>query len=88
MSVIIQLLNLKGVFSCLPTDDEDIHLINFDGIYTLYNLPRVSQEFICLRLFPFSLIGEATLWLGEMLYRSITTFSELRIVLGPIFPAF
>lgn len=43
----------------------NMHLDNFIGICTSYTTPGVDQEAIELRLFPFSLIGEALLWLGE-----------------------
>lgn len=36
-SAMIQLLNLKGVFVDLPTDDANMHIMNFVGIYTSYN---------------------------------------------------
>lgn len=49
--------------------------MNFLGIYTSYNLPRVSHEAILLQVFPFSLMGEATSSLGEL---SITTLTELK----------
>lgn len=74
----IQLLNLKGVFISLPTDDANMYIINFVRIFTLYNLPEVSQKAIRLRLFLFSLMREATLWLDELPRGSITTWNELR----------
>lgn len=86
-SATIHLLNLKEVFSAFPNDNEKIHEMNFVGISTSYNLPRVSQEEISLRLFPFSLIREAILCLAKLPYWSITTLSELKdSVMGLIFP--
>lgn len=49
------MLNLKVLFDGLPTDDGNMHIINFVGICTSYNLSRVSQEALRLRLFLFSL---------------------------------
>lgn len=74
----IQLLNLKGMFSCLPTDYENMHIINFMQSCTSYNLPRLSLKAIQLRLFTFTLIGKATIWLDEIPHGSITTGNELR----------
>ena len=72
-SAMIHLLNLKGVFAGLPTNDTNMHVMNFVGVCTSYNLPGVDQEAICLRLFPFFLTGETTLWLAELPRGSITT---------------
>lgn len=44
MSVMIQLLNLKGVFVGLLTNNANKHIINYVGICALYNLSRVSKE--------------------------------------------
>ena len=77
-SAMIHLLNLKGVFAEIPMDDPNMHVMNFVGVCTSYNLPGVDQEAIRLRLFPFSLTGEATLWLAELPRRYITTWQELR----------
>lgn len=73
MNVMIYLLNLKRVFAGLLINGENIHVMNFIGICTLYNVPEVSQKEIKLSLFSFSLIREATLWLAELLRESITT---------------
>lgn len=84
----IQLLNLKGVFGGLSIDDETMHIMNFIGIYTLYNLSGVSQEALRLSLFLFSLRGEATLWLGELPQGSISRWNELRTqFLDKFFPS-
>lgn len=72
-STMIQLLNLKEVFAALPINDAKMYLMNFIGIFTLYILPMVSQEAIQLRLFPFSLIEEANLRLGELSHGFINT---------------
>lgn len=41
-NAMIHLFNLKGAFASLLTDDANIHIINFIGIYISYNLPSVS----------------------------------------------
>lgn len=63
-SDMIKLLNLKGLFAGLPIDDKNIHIVNFCGICTSYNLPGVSQDTLRLKLLLFTLTGEAILWLG------------------------
>lgn len=73
----IQLLNLKGVFSGVETDDANLYLANFTGIFTSYTILGVDQKALRLRLFPFLLTGEVSLWLGEFLRGSITTWHEL-----------
>lgn len=47
----IHLLNLKRVFIGLPTNDENMHMMNFLGIYTFYNIPKFNEEAIRIRLF-------------------------------------
>lgn len=76
-SVMIQLLNLKGVLLGSETDDVNMHIANFIGICILYTILGVDQEAFRLRLFPFSLTGEASVRLGELLRVSITTWHEL-----------
>lgn len=48
------------------------------GIYASYNISGVNQKALRLRLYPFSLTDEATLWLGEVHQGSITTCNELK----------
>lgn len=45
-SAMIQLLNLKRVFLGFPTDEVNMHTIKFVGIFTLYNLLRVSYKYL------------------------------------------
>lgn len=74
-SVIIQLLNLEGVFFGLEKYDPNMHLANLTGIYTSYTMLGVDQKAFRLRLFPFLLIEEASLWMGEIPRGSITTWN-------------
>lgn len=86
-SIMIQLLHLKGAFSGLKTDDENMYLSNFIGMCTSYTIPWVNQKALRLQLFPFMLIGEVLLWLGELPRGSIITWNEiLKQFLNQFFP--
>ena len=76
-STMIQLLNSRGLFTGLPSEDPNQHIWNFTGICAAYQLPGVSQEAIRLRLFPFSLTGEALSWLVELPDASIHSWEEM-----------
>ncbi|KAK4731462.1 hypothetical protein R3W88_024450 [Solanum pinnatisectum] len=77
-STMIQLLNLKGIFSGETGDSAKQHLRNFMVICKSQEIPGVSQTMMRLRLFSFSLTGEATNWLNEILVDSIRTWTELK----------
>ncbi|KAH0730014.1 hypothetical protein KY289_001202 [Solanum tuberosum] len=66
-TTIIQLLNLKGMFRGETGDEVNQLLMNFVAICKSQEIPGVSQTAMRLRLYPFSLTGEATNWLNEML---------------------
>lgn len=55
-----------------------MHLYNFLRICTNYNIIGVEQKALRLRLFSFLLTEETSLWLGELLKGSITTWNELK----------
>ncbi|XP_059310579.1 uncharacterized protein LOC132061921 [Lycium ferocissimum] len=76
-TTMLHLLNTKGLFGGLPTDDPNRHLKNFLGVCTTNVHPNVSVETVRLRLFPFSLTGEATVWFDDLPAGSITTWVEL-----------
>lgn len=60
-NAMLQLLNLKGVFTGLPTTTTmNLHLMNFLEIHTSNNLSNMSQDAIILCLFFFLLTREAT----------------------------
>lgn len=77
-SFMIRLVNLKGLFTGMPSDNANMHIINFFGIYTSYNLLWVSWEAMRLRIFPFFLTGKGTLWLGELPHGSISNLNKLQ----------
>lgn len=87
-STMLHLLNLKGKFSGLATNDANMNMMKFMGIWMFYNLSKVSQKVIILLLFPFSLTKKAILWLTELLRGLITTWNELRTYLLEIFSTF
>lgn len=66
MIAMIHLLNTKRIIDGFPSNDENMNMMSFVGIYTLYNLPGGNPEAIQLWLFPLSLMREANLWLGEL----------------------
>lgn len=76
-SAIIEMLNLKSVLSGEAIDDAKIHLENFTKICTSCTIPVVEHKALRLRLFPFSLTSEASLWLGELTRGSNTTWYDL-----------
>ena len=43
-------------------EDANAHLQHFSEICSTFTIKGVSQEAICLRLFPFSLLGKAKQW--------------------------
>lgn len=80
MSIMLQMLNLKGLFSEAASKDANQHLMNFIAICKSSEVPGVSQAAICLHLFPLSHYGEAIKWLNKLLHDSITYWRELRKV--------
>lgn len=67
----------KRKFLGLAHKDPYVHLSNLIEVYGPFVLRNIFQVFVRLRLFPFSLMGEATRWLGKFPNDSITFLEEL-----------
>ncbi|PHT30797.1 hypothetical protein CQW23_29608 [Capsicum baccatum] len=67
-----------------PSDDPNMHLINFISTCKSFDNPGIGQNAIRLRLFPLSLSGEATLWLNGLTPDSITNWRSLNSVTKPV----
>ncbi|KAF7821268.1 uncharacterized protein G2W53_026723 [Senna tora] len=76
----IQLLQANGQFGGSPVEDPNNHILNFLEICDTFKHNGVSDDAICLRLFPFSLRDKAKVWLQSLpkgLYEAWERFKEL-----------
>ena len=70
-SVTIQMIRIR-LFNGFTTEDPNAHLRNFVQICDNFKVNGVPQEVMRLRLFPFSLSGQARDWLDTVPSKSIT----------------
>ncbi|XP_070677991.1 uncharacterized protein [Malus domestica] len=72
-------INMLPKFSGDENQDASEHVDNFLDICGTHNIKGVSDEFIRLKLFPFSLMGDARTWFKTLPARSITSWTQLSI---------
>ncbi|KAK0585686.1 hypothetical protein LWI29_032395 [Acer saccharum] len=65
------------IFNGLVNDDLNLHLQKFNEICDTFKYNGIPDEFIKLKLFPFSLGNDARIWLNSQPQNSITTFDQL-----------
>lgn len=65
-----------SVFFGTHIDYTNMHIMIFVRIFSLYDLLRVTWDALRLMLFPFSLIGQATFWLGKLPRESIISLNK------------
>ena len=68
---------MKGFFGGCAHEDPHDYIQNFLDVCSSFKFKNISQESIRLRLFPFSLMGDATKWLAELPRDSVTSWEEL-----------
>lgn len=73
-STMLKLLQMKGLFGGLVREDSHNHIRDFVDIFGLLSFKNTSQESVRIRLFPFSIVGEATKWLANPPRDSKTTW--------------
>ncbi|XP_035839930.1 uncharacterized protein LOC110884417 [Helianthus annuus] len=65
-------------FHGLRDEDPHAHLTRFGRVCSTFRLTGVTEEAIHLRLFPFSLIDQAAIWLDSLPQGAITTWNDLQ----------
>jgi hypothetical protein len=60
----LALINMvqANLFSEKPNEDANAHLQHFVEVCRTFTIRGVTDDAICLRLFPFSLLGKAKQW--------------------------
>ncbi|CAL1355098.1 unnamed protein product [Linum trigynum] len=83
----INMITYGYTFSGASTEDPHEHLRRFANICDTMKSPAVSDDAIRLRMFSFSLLGNASHWFQNLTPRSITTWGQLeKIFLDKYFP--
>ena len=76
---LMQMLTARGLFSGLTS--EDAHITKLRSVCkSCVGRPDLDMDVIGLRVFPFSLMGEATIWFTELSNNLIYTWDQLRDV--------
>ncbi|XP_059311633.1 uncharacterized protein LOC132063190 [Lycium ferocissimum] len=79
-SSLYQLLKLEGYFRNSIENDPQRHLQNFVDVCTNHIQNNIPQDAIRLRLFNYSLTGDARAWFKKLPRNSITTWAEMAAV--------
>ncbi|KAK0602869.1 hypothetical protein LWI29_037709 [Acer saccharum] len=74
---IIQMIGTTCIFNGLVNDDPNLHLQKFNEICETFKYNGIPDDFIKLKLFPFSLGNDARIWLNSQSPNSITTYDQL-----------
>lgn len=77
--MLFQMLQFVGQFNALPSEDPNMHLLNFVAIYDSNKQHQVCKDAVRVRLFPFFLNEAARLWLNSLAPNSIATWEEMTI---------
>ncbi|XP_062093867.1 uncharacterized protein LOC133799894 [Humulus lupulus] len=75
--VMFQMLQTVGQFSGIPTEDPHLHLRLFIEVSDSFMLPRVTEDALRLKLFPYSLRDKARAWLNSLPSDFVRTWQEL-----------
>nr|GEZ32014.1 reverse transcriptase domain-containing protein [Tanacetum cinerariifolium] len=85
----IQQVHNSCQFHSLPGDDANKHLDKFFHVTQSIKVNRVTNDALCLYLFPHSLTHHATAWFDRLLRNSINTFEQMaKMFLGKYFLPF
>ncbi|XP_059306473.1 uncharacterized protein LOC132057904 [Lycium ferocissimum] len=76
-SSLYQLLKLEEYFRNSTENDPQCHLQNFVDVCANHIQNNVPQDAIRLRLFKYSLAGEARTWFEKLPQNSITSWAEM-----------
>ncbi|XP_075083842.1 uncharacterized protein LOC107819742 [Nicotiana tabacum] len=84
---LILMLKAEGCFRNSTDDDPTQHPRNFLGVCAMHKQNNVSDDALRLRVFKYSLVGEARKWIQNLPPHSIHSWPELvRAFLGKWFP--